>query len=64
MSVERWEPFREALSLRDSFNRQFDEALVRPASTLKRTSAYGGHRTVTGANPPTTPGELPPSCTS
>lgn len=32
MSVERWEPFREAQALRDTFNRLFDEALVRPGS--------------------------------
>lgn len=32
MSIERWDPFREMRALRESFNRFFDEALVRPGS--------------------------------
>lgn len=32
MSVERWDPFREVMSLRDSFNKLFDEALMRPGT--------------------------------
>ncbi len=32
MAMERWDPFREMVSLRDSFNRLFDEALARPGS--------------------------------
>jgi HSP20 family protein len=32
MSIERWDPFREAMSLRDAFNRLFDETLMRPGS--------------------------------
>lgn len=34
MSIERWDPLREMRALRDSFNRFFDEALVRPGSDL------------------------------
>ncbi len=30
--IERWDPFREMRALRDSFNRFFDEALLRPSS--------------------------------
>jgi HSP20 family protein len=32
MSMERWDPFRDAMSLRDAFNRLFDESLMRPGS--------------------------------
>lgn len=32
MTIERRDPFREIVSLRDSFNRLFDEALMRPGS--------------------------------
>jgi HSP20 family protein len=32
MTTERWDPFREMVSLRDRFNRLFDEALMRPRS--------------------------------
>jgi len=30
MSLERWEPFREAVSLRDAMNQLFQESFVRP----------------------------------
>lgn len=30
--IERWDPFREIRALRDSFNRFFDEMLLRPSS--------------------------------
>jgi HSP20 family protein len=32
MSIDRWDPFRDAMSLRDAFNRLFDETLMRPGS--------------------------------
>jgi HSP20 family protein len=32
MTIERWDPFREMVSLRDRFNRLFDEASMRPGS--------------------------------
>lgn len=32
MSIERWDPFREMVALRDSLNRLFDETLIRPGS--------------------------------
>ncbi len=30
MSIERWDPFREAVSLRDAMNHLFQESFVRP----------------------------------
>jgi len=30
MTIERWDPFREMIALRERFNRLFDEALMRP----------------------------------
>lgn len=32
MSIERWDPFREMMSLRESFNRLFDDAVMRPGN--------------------------------
>ncbi|NTU78990.1 MAG: Hsp20/alpha crystallin family protein [Chloroflexales bacterium] len=32
MSIERWDPFREMVALRDNLNRLFDETLMRPGS--------------------------------
>lgn len=32
MAMERWDPFREMMSLRDTVNRVFDEAIMRPGS--------------------------------
>ena len=34
MSLIRWDPFREMVSLRDAANRLFEESFVRPASWL------------------------------
>jgi HSP20 family protein len=34
MPIERWDPFREVVSLRDNFNRLFDEALMRPGAAF------------------------------
>ena len=31
MAIERWDPFREAVSLRDAMNSLFQESFVRPA---------------------------------
>lgn len=33
MSLTRWEPFREALSLREAMDRLFEESFVRPLRT-------------------------------
>ena len=32
MTIERWDPFRDAMAFRDTFNRLFDENLLRPGS--------------------------------
>jgi len=32
MAIERWDPFREAVSLRDAMNALFQESFVRPVS--------------------------------
>jgi HSP20 family protein len=38
MAVERWDPFREAISLRDAMNALFQDSFVRPSGPL----AQGG----------------------
>ena len=30
MSIDRWDPFREAISLRDAMNSLFQDSFVRP----------------------------------
>ena len=40
MSMQRWDPFREALTLRDAMNRLFEDSVVRP-STLGTGTAVG-----------------------
>jgi len=32
MSIIRWDPFRDAVSLRDAMNRLFEESFIRPAA--------------------------------
>jgi HSP20 family protein len=39
MAIERWDPFREAVTLRDAMNTLFQESFVRPSSFL---GANGG----------------------
>lgn len=39
MAVERWDPFREAVSLRDAMNTLFQESFVRPGGV----SSQGGY---------------------
>jgi HSP20 family protein len=39
MAIERWDPFREAVSLRDAMNSLFQESFVRPGGGL---SSPGG----------------------
>ena len=34
MSIARWEPFSELMTLRDAMNRLFEESLVRPSRAL------------------------------
>jgi HSP20 family protein len=34
MAVERWEPFREAVSLRDAMNALFQESFIRPSGMM------------------------------
>jgi len=34
MAIERWDPFREAVSLRDAMNTLFQESFIRPGSFL------------------------------
>ena len=36
MSIERWDPFREAVSLRDAMNHLFQESFVRPGQGDER----------------------------
>jgi HSP20 family protein len=36
MAIERWDPFREAISLRDAMNTLFQESFIRPASLLSQ----------------------------
>lgn len=40
MSIQRWDPFREALTLRDAMNRLFEDSFVRPTN-LPTGTAYG-----------------------
>jgi len=42
MAIERWDPFREAISLRDAMNSLFQESFIRPGSML----AQGGPLTI------------------
>jgi HSP20 family protein len=42
MAIERWDPFREAISLRDAMNTLFQESFVRPGNL----SATNGHSTL------------------
>jgi HSP20 family protein len=35
MALERWEPFRDAISLRDAVNSLFQESFVRPSGLLQ-----------------------------
>ena len=37
--IERYDPFREMLPLRDAMNRLFEESLVRPTGRLSRAAA-------------------------
>jgi HSP20 family protein len=39
MSVERWDPFREAISLRDAMNSLLQESFVRPGGGLAQGGA-------------------------
>ena len=34
MALQRWDPFRDVLSLRDAMNRLFEESVVRPTSLV------------------------------
>lgn len=43
MSLMRWDPFREMVSLRDAMDRLFEESFVRPRA---RVSGNGGRRTL------------------
>ncbi len=38
MSIVRWEPFRELISLREAMDRLFEESFVRPTSLLPTVS--------------------------
>lgn len=42
MSADRWEPFREAVSLRDAMNSLLQESFVRPLGTVA-AGLQGGH---------------------
>src|SRR5437763_7097775 len=39
MALERWDPFREAVSLRDAMNALFQESILRPSSGLAQGTA-------------------------
>jgi HSP20 family protein len=39
MAIERWDPFREAISLRDAMNSLFQESFIRPGSLQARDGA-------------------------
>ena len=41
MAIERWDPFREAVSLRDAMNALFQESFVRPSSGAGPAGATG-----------------------
>ncbi len=63
MSISRWEPFREMLTLRQAMDRLFDESFVRPGRAVEGTGALLPldifatkdaviiHASVPGANP-------------
>jgi HSP20 family protein len=38
MAIERWDPYREAVSLRDAMNSLFQESFIRPGSMLAEDS--------------------------
>lgn len=40
--LTRWEPMREAMTLRDAVNRLFEESFVRPFGAWPQTAANGG----------------------
>jgi HSP20 family protein len=42
MAIQTWDPFREAISLRDAMNALFQESFVRPGGT----AAQGGYATI------------------
>jgi len=39
MAIERWDPFREAVSLRDAMNALFQESVLRPSGPLAQSTA-------------------------
>jgi HSP20 family protein len=39
MAIERWDPFREMISLRDAMNSLFQESFVRPGGALAASGA-------------------------
>ena len=40
--VTRWDPFSEALSLRDAMNRLFEQAVLQPGSEMRRSGETAG----------------------
>lgn len=42
MTIERWDPFGEMLSLRDAMNRLFEESVVWPSMTTSQASGRAG----------------------
>jgi HSP20 family protein len=42
MAIERWDPFREAVSLRDAMNALFQESFIRPSNTLAQGGTAAG----------------------
>jgi HSP20 family protein len=40
MSIVRWEPFRELISLREAMDRLFEESFVRPTSLLPTVTGF------------------------
>lgn len=41
MTIERWDPFREMMTLRDAMNRLFEESFVRPSVLAGVTRGLG-----------------------
>src|SRR4051812_2143834 len=41
MTIERWDPFGEMLTLRDAMNRLFEESFVRPSPALSTSERMG-----------------------
>jgi HSP20 family protein len=39
MAIERWDPFREAVSLRDAMNSLFQDSFVRPGGTMAQSGS-------------------------